>query len=88
VTLGIRPADVALSANGEGLSATVDAVEPTGPAQTVRATLADGWPLTVVVPARPLLAAGMHARFRFAPHRLHVFGPDGRRFVAADPPVA
>lgn len=86
VTLGVRPPDVVISPNGRGLDGTVESVEPAGPQQTVRATLADGWPLTLVAPARPSIAPGAYVRVALRPDRLHLFGPDGRRFVAADPP--
>jgi ABC-type sugar transport system ATPase subunit len=86
VTLGVRPTDVVVSANGDGLAGSIDAVQPSGPAQMLRLTLADGWLFTAVVPARPLLAPGIERRFTLAPDRLHLFGPDGRRFLGADPP--
>lgn len=88
VTIGVRPTDVRFACQREGLLATIESVEPTGPAQRVRATLSDGWPLIVIAPARPLLAAGMPARVTFDADRLHIFGADGRRFVAADAPAA
>lgn len=89
VTLGVRPSDVVIgAANGEALIGTVDAVESQGATQTVHATLADGWPMTVVAPARPVIAPGACIRVSLRPDRLHLFGADGRRFLGADPPAA
>ena len=85
VTLGVRPEDVALTADGE--AATVKVVEPTGHESSVFFDLLDH---TVVGRVGPdiHLRPGEAVRLTFNSAKLHVFADsDGKRLLADLSPV-
>ncbi|MBV8367543.1 MAG: sn-glycerol-3-phosphate ABC transporter ATP-binding protein UgpC [Candidatus Eremiobacteraeota bacterium] len=72
-TLGVRPEDVVLHANGAGaISAVVDVVEPLGSEQVLYFT-AVGAQLTARAPAHATIAAGDMIPLGINPDRMHLF---------------
>jgi multiple sugar transport system ATP-binding protein len=72
-TLGVRPEDVALHANGAGaISAIVDIVEPLGSEQILYLT-AGGAQLTARAPAHATFASGDAITLGINPDRMHLF---------------
>jgi multiple sugar transport system ATP-binding protein len=86
VTLGVRPHDMALVAQGGGdLDARVDVVEPRGSELLVYLRLPDGTAdeLRVIAPPEPMIPADAGVGVRFDRERLHWFDASGRRLPGA-----
>lgn len=80
--LGIRPEALAQSIDGEpgSLNARVLHVEDLGESRLMHAALSDGSPVTVRYSAEtPTPSKGEHIALQPNPHRLHLFGQDGKR---------
>ena len=78
--LGVRPENVSLVAEGEGLAAKVALVEELGEARIVHVNLTDGAGLALRYGADvPAPKRHEAVSLRFDPERLHLFGPDGAR---------
>ncbi|MFS8053062.1 sn-glycerol-3-phosphate ABC transporter ATP-binding protein UgpC [Rhizobium sp. BR 317] len=78
VTLGIRPEHVILSADGSGISADVELIEPTGFGIILHLSL-HGLPFKVFSLNRDVLKAGPKVNVIFPSQHLHVFDGDGKR---------
>ena len=79
--LGVRPEDVRPSPQG-AFAATVGLVEPLG-VETVLHLDAGGVKLVGLVPGMAVQKTGEQIRFDIVEKKLHFFGPDNRRIVAA-----
>ncbi|MDX7952037.1 sn-glycerol-3-phosphate ABC transporter ATP-binding protein UgpC [Lichenihabitans sp. Uapishka_5] len=83
VTLGVRPERIALTAPGDGATATVELVEPTGLATIVHLDLG-GQPVKTFTTERLSLKAGEPVGLRLEAGGLSLFAPEtGERLVAA-----
>jgi multiple sugar transport system ATP-binding protein len=78
VTLGIRPEHVVTAADGTGLPADVELVEPTGFGIILHLSL-HGLPFKVFTLDRGALSAGPKVNVVFPAQHLHVFDGDGKR---------
>ncbi|MEZ2126558.1 MULTISPECIES: ABC transporter ATP-binding protein [unclassified Sinorhizobium] len=78
VTLGIRPEHVTMSANGSGMTANVELVEPTGFGIILHLSL-HGLPFKVFTLDRAALSAGPTVNVAFPAQYLHVFDENGDR---------
>ncbi|GAB3415572.1 ABC transporter ATP-binding protein [Haloparvum alkalitolerans] len=84
VTLGVRPEDVRVSADGDPddvasehvFDATVDVVEPMGNENVVHLTLPDGPDLTATVDGLRQIADGTDARVGIPANAIHLFDRD------------
>ena len=80
VTLGIRPEHVAIRPGADGVTASVELIEPTGLGIILHLTV-HGLPFKIFSSDRALLAPGADLTVGFPTERLHLFGPDGRRIA-------
>jgi ABC-type sugar transport system ATPase subunit len=80
--VGIRPEDVHVSLDGDGVPATVYATEPLGGETVVDVTLGDRV-LKALAPASLQLAPDTPVRVAFDPRRLHVFDAEGTAMLSA-----
>jgi multiple sugar transport system ATP-binding protein len=78
VTVGIRPEHVVMGANGSGMPAEVELVEPTGFGIILHLSL-HGLAFKVFTLDRAALAAGPTIHVAFPPQHLHVFDENGGR---------
>ncbi len=78
VTVGIRPEHVVLAAEGEGMAATVDLVEPTGFGIILHLSL-HGLAFKVFTTDRAALSAGPTVHVAFPSKQIHVFDSSGVR---------
>ena len=77
ITLGIRPDDLAIVAEG-GIPVRLAVLERLGPQTVVHARTADGIGFSAVVAGDAELAVGDVLRLSARPDRVHVFAADGR----------
>jgi multiple sugar transport system ATP-binding protein len=80
--LGVRPEDVDVSANGEGLPATVYVTEPLG-GETIVDLQFGGRLIKAAAPPTVELVRDSRVGLRLDVKRLHVFGEDGRALLSA-----
>ena len=78
VTLGIRPEHVVMSSDGNGMSADVELIEPTGFGIILHLSL-HGLPFKVFTLNREALSAGPKVNVTFPAQHLHVFDEAGNR---------
>jgi multiple sugar transport system ATP-binding protein len=78
VTLGIRPEHVVMSPDGNGMSADVELVEPTGFGIILHLSL-HGLPFKIFTLNREALSAGPKVKVSFPAQYLHVFDGEGKR---------
>jgi multiple sugar transport system ATP-binding protein len=78
VTLGIRPEHVVMSPDGNGMSANVELVEPTGFGIILHLSL-HGLPFKIFTLNREALSAGPKVKVSFPAQYLHVFDGEGKR---------
>ncbi|MET3857791.1 sn-glycerol-3-phosphate ABC transporter ATP-binding protein UgpC [Rhizobium sp. OAE497] len=78
VTLGIRPEHVVMSSDGNGMSADVELIEPTGFGIILHLSL-HGLPFKVFTLNRDALSAGPKVNVTFPAQHLHVFDEAGNR---------
>jgi multiple sugar transport system ATP-binding protein len=82
VTIGIRPEHVVLGAEGEGIAANVELVEPTGFGIILHLSL-HGLAFKVFTLDRAALSAGPTVQVVFQSQNIHVFDDTGARCTAA-----
>ncbi|MBK8458732.1 MAG: sn-glycerol-3-phosphate ABC transporter ATP-binding protein UgpC [Phyllobacteriaceae bacterium] len=80
-TLGIRPHDMTIAAQG-GVDAEVTLAEALGPETVVHAVLGDGQKLVAVLAGQNAAASGSRLRLGLDPARLHLFDRNGLRAPA------
>ncbi|MDE1996343.1 MAG: sn-glycerol-3-phosphate ABC transporter ATP-binding protein UgpC [Rhizobiaceae bacterium] len=78
VTLGIRPEHVVMTADGSGIGADVELIEPTGFGIILHLSL-HGLPFKVFTLNREALTAGPQVKVSFPAQHLHVFDDKGNR---------
>ncbi len=78
VTLGIRPEHVQLNADGNGIQAGVELIEPTGFGIILHLSL-HGLPFKIFTQNREALSAGPQVTVTFPAQHLHVFDDSGKR---------
>ncbi|QFY62551.1 sn-glycerol-3-phosphate ABC transporter ATP-binding protein UgpC (plasmid) [Rhizobium grahamii] len=78
VTLGIRPEHVVMADGGQGITAAVELIEPTGFGIILHLSL-HGLPFKIFTQNREALAAGPHVNVVFPAKHLHVFDDAGNR---------
>jgi multiple sugar transport system ATP-binding protein len=77
IVLGVRPQDISIAGDGDGIArAEVAVVEPMGSEQVVYAILPSGSRLIAVAPATPIVKAGETISIRVKGEAGHLFDPD------------
>ena len=80
--VGIRPEDIQIAVEGEGIPATVYATEPLGGETVVDVTIGDRV-VKALAPPTLVLAPEDRVRITFDPQRLHVFDHAGDAALSA-----
>ena len=81
-SVGIRPEDIQITVEGEGVPATVYATEPLGGETVVDVTIGDRI-VKALAPPTLVLAPDDAVRITFDPQRLHVFDQAGDAALSA-----